>query len=85
MLDDKVALYRHIPDQQRLSFKITPIEGQLLRADFIGAQIKNLARLYRVAGDDENKWQTFLTGLSMDDDGSVTVEVSLLPLDEGGE
>lgn len=76
------AWYRLVPDDQKISYKVTPRPGALMRARLLGGQLQALADLMLALGDEEKdglKFETFVADISMDDDGSITFDLAVLP------
>lgn len=76
------ACFAVIPDDQRISFRVVPAPGRLLRASMVGGQIRAIARLLKAGSDrrkDGRETDVFVSGIWMDDEGAVTVETVTLP------
>lgn len=77
------ACYTVIPDDQRMTFTIKPTPGALIRAKTVGGTIRSMARLLQLCGDEAGvKQETFITGLSMSEEGGIEIEFSVLPFAE---
>lgn len=77
-----MAWYSEVPDDQKISYSVTPLPGAMLRAELLGAQLRAMARLMRVLGDeaaDGVKWETFVGNIGMSDGGTVTFDLVVLP------
>lgn len=77
-----VACFRHIPDGQKVVFKLEPKHGELMKASTIGAAIRNVGKLLTSLSTakivDE---EAFVTGMRMNDSGGIEIEFSVLPRD----
>jgi len=74
-----VVGYSVIPDDQKVVFKVTPKPGSLLKASLVGSTIRGVSRLLKACSDDPNAdVETFITGLSMHEDGSAEIQFAIL-------
>jgi len=81
---ERMVMFGRVPKDQAFSFKIVPLPGRLMRADILGKQITAFARLMKVIGDDidpNQKFGSYLTGLSLDEEGAVTVSLAVIPVE----
>ena len=80
--------YKEVPDDQRISYSVTPLPGALMRADLIGGQLRALARLMRACADEPKsgiQMEVFVGGIRMDEGGSIHFDLAVLPKIESDE
>lgn len=72
-----------VPDEQKVTFTLKPIEGQLLRAATVGASLRSLARILKAKDEPlDPTFDTFLVGMTMTEDGGIEFELLVLPKHE---
>lgn len=74
-----------IPNDQRFSFRITPLPGRLLDLKTVGASMAALGKLHSLLGQDIDpkiKWKSCITGCELEGDGSFRVDIAVLPTEE---
>lgn len=66
------------PESQTLSYKITPLPGNLMAAASVGRQLTAIAKLLE-ATEDGLRWKTLLRGIYTGADGTITFDLAITP------
>lgn len=77
-----IAVWKEIPEDQKLLITLKPKHpNALIRASLLGATVRNMGRVLKSFLDDNSyEYETFVTDIGMNEDGSIEIEFSLLPI-----
>lgn len=86
--ETKYAAFADIPRDQKFSFCITPLPGRLLNLETVGKSWAALAEFHAELGKDidaDLKWKTCIGGVGLEEDGTLRVDVTVLPVEKEGK
>lgn len=80
---NEIVLTYNVPDEQKLRYTITPLEGQLFSMESVGRQMVALAKLLQspLSADDE-KGRAFILSIETSSTGQVIFDVLVAPKDK---
>lgn len=83
--DGKVMMGYKVPSEQKITIKIVPNEGGLVNAIVFGGMVRSAGRLLKACCDNDSdiKFEVFMCGLRILDDGTIEFEMAILPENKG--
>lgn len=79
MIGEPVTLTYDVPDEQRLTYKISPLPGALFTMESIGRQMVLLSKILSWADEDSPRCKALIDAIFTEADGSVTIKVIVAP------
>lgn len=82
----QVAIGFTVPDDQRIRYTVTPLDGQLMSAESIGGQLVELSKLLRAVGKDDDpkiRWMVAILNIETLASGEITFDLILAPKMKG--
>ncbi len=88
MAESQQVMFATVPEEQKFSFRITPLPGRLMDTETVGGTLTQIGKLYKAIGNDIDlkvKWKTCVVDIAIEEDGSLRFDMVVCPVDDVDE